>query len=169
MSETTHNGVGATSASHEELRQVGKQVGKDLFHSNTNRVKAIGSRGIENKEDYKKALFEEMQDAEENYRCLSPFQHFAKELSERDDAEDAWKSYENGIYIAWEKEWDNYRVPILESKAEEIVEETLNEILDTVRIGEYRYDAGRALRLIDPIAFRQEILTYLDSEGLELA
>jgi len=49
------------------------------------------------------------------------------------------------------------------SELEDRLEELINESEETVRIGEYEYDAGRVLRRIDPVAFHQDALAYADS------
>ena len=157
-----------TQASHSELFEAGKQVGSDLFQANFKEVEPVGSPGIEDKEDFKENLFDALNSAEENYRCFSPFEFFARDLNDREDSEEAWESYENGIHTAWQNEWENCRVPIRESRAIEMVEDFLNEMNGIVNICGYDYDAGRALRLLDYNAFWQELLNILDNEGMDI-
>ena len=158
-----------TSATHSELFEAGKKVGSEIFQANFREVEPLGSPGVEDKEDFKENLFDALNSAEENYRCFSPFEFFAKDLNDREDSEEVWESYEDGIHRAWEEAWDSCQVPILEAKAKELTEELLNEICGTVSVCGYDYDAGRALRLLDYQAFWQEMLSYLDNEGMELA
>jgi hypothetical protein len=51
---------------------------------------------------------------------------------------------------------------------EELYEEFLNEVHETVAICGYEYDAGRALRILDPIAFRCGMNDYQDSVERDL-
>jgi hypothetical protein len=57
---------------------------------------------------------------------------------------------------------------ISECEALERFEDFLNEIYPPVNVCGYDYDAGRALKQLDPIAFREEFNNWLDSEELEL-
>lgn len=45
---------------------------------------------------------------------------------------------------------------------EEDYEELLNESCDMVAIGQYEYEPGRVLRLVDPVAFDCELNNYRD-------
>ena len=49
------------------------------------------------------------------------------------------------------------------SELEDLLEELINDTQGPIRIGQYEYDAGRALRIIDPVAFHQDALEYADS------
>jgi hypothetical protein len=55
---------------------------------------------------------------------------------------------------------------IREQEAEDRFEEFMNEVYGSVKIGGYTYDTAWALREVDPIAYREEYLAWLDSEGL---
>lgn len=57
---------------------------------------------------------------------------------------------------------------ITEWEAERDYEELLGELYDTVEICGYTFDAGRALKELDPIAFREGMLSYYDSEEIEI-
>ena len=46
---------------------------------------------------------------------------------------------------------------------EEIVEEMLNETCEPLKIGILEYLAGTTLKEIDPIAFREIVLEYMDN------
>ena len=50
---------------------------------------------------------------------------------------------------------------------EEIVEEMLNETCGPLKIGILEYPAGTTLKEIDPIAFREIVLEYMDNEEEE--
>ncbi len=52
--------------------------------------------------------------------------------------------------------------------AEEQYQDVLDEIYEPVNVCGYDYDAGRALRQLDPIAFRTGMLDYFDGEGIEI-
>ena len=57
---------------------------------------------------------------------------------------------------------------ISEWQAERDFEELLGEVYGTVEICGYTFDAGRALRELDPIAFREGMLCHYDAEGIEI-
>lgn len=46
-------------------------------------------------------------------------------------------------------------------QAEDMFEEFLDSVYETVSICGHTWDAGRALRKLDPIAFREEFLNWL--------
>jgi hypothetical protein len=47
--------------------------------------------------------------------------------------------------------------------AESITEDMLDEVCETVAIGNLSYDPGRVLREIDPVAFRETVLEQVNS------
>lgn len=53
-----------------------------------------------------------------------------------------------------------------EHEAEDMYEEFLNESYEPVTICGYTYDAGRALRKLDPPAFTEGYLAWLDAEDI---
>lgn len=57
---------------------------------------------------------------------------------------------------------------IHEREALERFDEFLDEIHPTVTVCGYNYDPARALKELDPTAYREEFNNWLDSEGLEL-
>lgn len=69
---------------------------------------------------------------------------------------------------AREIEEEEESVTITEWEAERQYEELLGEIYDTVEICGHTFDAGRALKELDPIAFREDMLAYFDAEGVEI-
>ena len=50
---------------------------------------------------------------------------------------------------------------------ENLVEEDLNELYEPLKIGILEYSAGTTLKEIDPIAFRQIVLDFMDQEEEE--
>jgi hypothetical protein len=73
-----------------------------------------------------------------------------------------------GPYAPVVEEEEETPKTIGEREALERFEDSLNEIYPAVSVCGYDYDAGRALRELDPTAFREEFNNWLDSEGLEL-
>jgi len=55
-----------------------------------------------------------------------------------------------------------------ESGFEEIYNDMLDEVYGTLKICGLEYSCSRTLREIDPIAYREGLLNYADSEGIEL-
>ena len=47
--------------------------------------------------------------------------------------------------------------------AEDLFDEMLNEVYGTVKIGSYEYDTARALKEVDPTAYRCGCADYIDS------
>lgn len=45
---------------------------------------------------------------------------------------------------------------------DDLTEEFLNETLEAVKIGNLEYAAGRALKVLDPIAFNEEVNNHMD-------
>jgi len=57
------------------------------------------------------------------------------------------------------------KVPELdEQEAEDMFEEFFNEFNETVTICGYNYDPARVLKEVDPTAYHQEFLNWMDSE-----
>lgn len=65
-----------------------------------------------------------------------------------------------------EEEEDSNKIS--EYNALERFENFLNEVYPPVNICGYDYDAARALKQCDEVAYREEFNNWLDSEGLEL-
>lgn len=57
---------------------------------------------------------------------------------------------------------------ILNSDATDRYNEMLDEVYETVKIGELHYDVSRVLSEVDPIAWREGFNDWLDSEDLEI-
>lgn len=64
---------------------------------------------------------------------------------------------------------DDTDTTLTESETEEVFSEFLSETGEAVTIMGYEFDAGRALKAIDPIAYRVEYLNYVDSFYHELS
>ena len=155
---------------HKDIYNKGYQDGQDIFASVYRDTEPIGRgiTGIYGIQDYKDELLWNFNDVEENRRQFSPFEFFAKEINESDNPEELWDTYEQGIADALNDELQQIRVPILEEIAADITEEILDESNPEVTIAGYTYDAGYVLRKTDPISFRQEVLNYVNAEGLEI-
>ena len=50
---------------------------------------------------------------------------------------------------------------------ENLVENEINDNYESLKIGNLEYPAGSVLREIDPIAFRQLVLDFMDERGGE--
>jgi hypothetical protein len=57
---------------------------------------------------------------------------------------------------------------ITEYEAIEMTLEFLNETCDPVQTRGYEFEAGNVLKEMDPIAFRQEMLNYMDAIGRKI-
>ena len=55
-----------------------------------------------------------------------------------------------------------------EYEAEERYDEMLDEVFEDVDIAGLKYATSRALKELDPIAYRCGFLDWLDAEGLEV-
>lgn len=53
-------------------------------------------------------------------------------------------------------------------QAEDAYEDWLDEVYEPVSVCGYEYDAGRLLRLADPVAFRCGVADWTSSEGIEI-
>lgn len=54
--------------------------------------------------------------------------------------------------------------PIPEHKLEELFDDFLDEVYGMVKIGPYEYSTSHAMKDVDPTAYRQEYLNWLDHE-----
>jgi len=76
-------------ASWNDLPDIGETIRADLDW--------IGIGTIENKDDALEAFSMLCEEAESINRCYTPFEFTAKALNEREDADDAWNAFEEGI------------------------------------------------------------------------
>ncbi len=56
---------------------------------------------------------------------------------------------------------------LTEQEAEQRFDEMLDDVCGVVKIAGYEYNTSHALKKLDSIAYREEFLNWLDSEGLE--
>ena len=57
--------------------------------------------------------------------------------------------------------------PMTWSEAYELFDNFLDEVYDTVRVAWFEVDVYRAVKELDPIAYRCEFLNWADSEGID--
>jgi uncharacterized ferritin-like protein (DUF455 family) len=55
-----------------------------------------------------------------------------------------------------------------EEQATELFNEFFNEVIGDVKIGNLTYEASRTLKEVDPIAYHQEFLNWMDFEEIEI-
>lgn len=64
-------------------------------------------------------------------------------------------------------DWADYVNPngvlLTEHEMEDLLECDLNDMYDVVKIGFYTFEVGAMLRAVDPIAFREEMLAWIDA------
>ena len=154
----------------EELYEIGYETGERILDANASELPVIGTPGThaEDAEDWRDEVKNMAHDAEENMRCFSPFEFFAKDLNDRDDPDEAWDSYDEGVAEGISHAVDELRPRVSESYAIERTREMLDEVHEPVKIGDLEYDAGYVLQEVDPVAFWQEVLAWADSEGLDI-
>lgn len=63
-----------------------------------------------------------------------------------------------------EEEESEYGPYADEDEALEAFDNTLNACYDVIKVCGYEYDPSRALKELDPIAYREEFNNWLDSE-----
>lgn len=55
----------------------------------------------------------------------------------------------------------------MNNKYQDQFDEMLDEVTAPFTMGDLSYPASQVLKEVDPIAYRQEYLNYLDAEGLD--
>jgi hypothetical protein len=78
---------------------------------------------------------------------------------------------EDAAYAAWideqfpedDEEETDERIEMSESEADEAFQEFVNETEPTITVMGLDYDPARVLKEVDPIAYRQEFLDWIDS------
>lgn len=96
-----------------ELAAIGKAHGRSLFDCNINGMDITDAMDYDDLQDTVHCYCAE---ADENYRCYSPFEFFCKELNDAENSEEAWQAYEDGISEGVQEafdEWFRYRRPEL--------------------------------------------------------
>lgn len=155
-------------ATLEELENEGYRVGEQIAQANS--PDSVDNMREADKEVFKENLMNELTEAEENYRCYSPFEFFAKDLNEREDSDDAWEAYDEGISRAFSDaidEYDDKPIPITEGLGKELTIQMLNENY-SVNIAGQELNAGQTLKLVDEDHFRQVMNDHLESMNLEI-
>lgn len=148
----------------EEIYDEGYEVGMDL--SQNQELPAVGEGVfLDAREDCEEQFLENMKDAEENYRTISPFEFFSKELNEReDDSDEAWEAYEEGFWKGVEDYINSVTYwPIVEEKAQEMTLEWMNEYEVNLHTAGTCMGEGDIIKELDPIMFRQIMLDHMDS------
>lgn len=59
-------------------------------------------------------------------------------------------------------------IKITERDAVERFDEFFNEVVPMVQIGTLEYEPARVLKEVDPVAYHQEFLAWLDQENLDV-
>ena len=160
-----------TTLTHEELFNLGYEEGKQIVSINQSELPVIGypECNAEDAEEWREEVRDLAFEAEQNSRQFSPFEFFAKDLNDREDADEAWDSYDEGIAKGVQDSVDGMRPWISEPYARERVKDMLDETHGTIQIGSLEYQPSQVLENTDPAAFWQVMLEWLDAEGLELA
>lgn len=154
----------------EDIENEGKRVGKEITSSNYPDAIDVDEEEYLNKSKFKEKLMEELSEALDNYKAHTPFEFFAKELNEREDSDDAWDYFEEGVSEAFSNfvdEFDDKTIPITEELGEKLTKNMLGELYE-VNIGGKTLDAGEILYEVDQDYFDQVMNDYLDSIGLEV-
>ena len=80
---------GYSAASWQDLPEIGSKLPRHIDYQ------GIGE--IETEQDQADALQMLASESESNSRDFSPFEYTAHELNEREDSEDAWEAFDEGI------------------------------------------------------------------------
>ena len=155
-------------ATYEELENEGYRVGEQI--AKVNDPDPCEKESETNRSEFKEAYMEKLNEAEENYRQFSPFEFFVFALNSREDADEAWEAYGEGISRAFSDavdEYDDKPIPITEELGERIVIDMLNGDYE-VKIAGRTFEAGVVLRMLDEEYFSQVVDDYIDSLGLEI-
>lgn len=155
-------------ATYEELENEGYRVGEQIAQANS--PDPVDDMMELDRETFKEIFMEELTEAEENYRCYSPFEFFAKDLNEREDRDEAWEAYDEGISRAFSDAVDEYNdkpIPITEELGEELTIQMLNENYP-VNIAGQEFNAGHVLKQLDEDYFSNVMNDYVDSLELEI-
>lgn len=103
------------TANLDELYELGRLRGESVALSNQEDFPELGETK-ERPDDFTKVEIEDMNDAleyyvlvchmgEENDRQYTPFEFIASEINRREDRDEAWASYEDGIHQGIEDEF----------------------------------------------------------------
>jgi hypothetical protein len=155
-------------ATLEELENEGYRVGEQIAQANS--PDPVDNMREADKEIFKENLMEELTEAEENYRTYSPFEFFTKDLNEREDSDDAWEAYDEGISRAFSDtvdEYDDKPIPITKELGEELTIQMLDEYYP-VNIAGQEFNAGHILKQLDETYFHQVMNDHMESMNLEI-
>lgn len=153
-------------ADHGELYEAGKERGYNIaLHAE---VPVIGDNGIDDTDDVKDVFFDRCHDAEENNRSFTPFEFTAKEINEREDAMEAWESFDEGISDGFDDVWQKQKYMIRESEAKERTRNYINNLYGTVTINGVHFDASEIVETLDPDSFWETVSNHADNEGMEI-
>lgn len=89
---------GYNVASWQDLPEIGDTLPRD--------VDWVGIGTVDDVNDAAEAFGMLAHAAEEHDRCFSPFEFTAKEINDRDDADDAWEAFDAGIQDGIAKCWE---------------------------------------------------------------
>lgn len=81
-----------TDCSLAELKEIGFAHGQSLVRHNIRDVPVC-----EDENEFMDKLNEICWEADDGYRQYSPFEFFAHDLNQREDSDEAWDAYEEGI------------------------------------------------------------------------
>ncbi len=162
-----------TNADLDDIYEDGKKRGKSIANQVAiEEMPMIGEQNdcgvtsrrdvIETEDDVKDEFMSNCAEAEECNRAFSPFEFIAKEINEREDADDAWEQFDDGINAGFEEVWDESVIQVTEEYAEEMTKEMLNETGGSIEIAGQTFRAGDILKEMDPVGFNQVMNDYMD-------
>ena len=152
-----------TNADLDDIYEDGKSRGKSIANNIAiEDMPMIGKDNLITEEDVKDDFMSNCAEAEECNRSFSPFEFIAKEINEREDADDAWEQFDDGINAGFEEVWDEYTIQVTDEYAEEMTKEMLNETGGSIEIAGQTFYAGDILKEIDPVSFNQVVNDYMD-------
>ena len=152
-----------TNADLDDIFEDGKDRGKTIANVIAiEDMPMIGKDGLVTEEDVKDDFMSNCAEAEENDRQFTPFEFIAKEINEREDADDAWDQFDNGINDGFEEVWDESVIQVTDEYAEEMTKEMLNETGGSIEIAGQTFYAGDILKEMGPVGFNQVVNDYMD-------
>lgn len=152
-----------TNADLDDIREDGKKRGESIANNIAiEDMPRIGEGDITIEDDVKDEFMSNCSEAEENNRQFTPFEFIAKEINEREDADDAWSEFDDGIQEGFEKVWDECVIQVAEGHAKEMTREMLNESNGSIEIAGQTFRAGDILETMDPVGFNQVMVDHMD-------
>jgi len=160
---------------------IGSDIAQSIIDSTsgTDIVEALSDNWTD---DIGQVLYE----CKDNYMSYSPFEYTAKEFNDSDDPDAIWDAFENGFNDRVILKMDSLKKLALDT-VQDLMQEVLDDmeenntesyddmILDCtgwVEIGSLTFDPARILRELDPVAYREGYLDYInciatDSDEME--